>query len=134
VVAVSKASGIDWTPIQTPARVRARIEEIAPMLEHTGEFRSRDTDVDGRLLSQYAQYGLFEVVRVRHDSGSSWTVYEWNDRARQTVEAYHDSLDSLPCGCHAHIPPGDQDTPDDSLACKYCGTVHEKRVYRRVVS
>jgi hypothetical protein len=133
VVAVSKASSIDWGPIQTPARVRARIEKIAPLLEHTGEFRAADTNVNSRVLAQYGDLGLVNVVRVEHDRGSSWTVYEWNDRARRTVEQYRASLDSLPCGCHAHIPPGDQDTREGALACKYCGTAHDKSVYRRVV-
>lgn len=131
---MSKASSIDWSPIETPSRVQARIERIAPLLEHTGEFRAKDTGVDGRVLAQYAQYGLLNVVEVRTARGSSWTVYEWNPRARRTIEAYRASLDTLPCGCHAHIPPGDQGAPEGSLACKYCGEVHEKRVYRRVVS
>jgi hypothetical protein len=128
-------SSVDWSPVRNQDRLRARIEEIAPFLDRKGEFRADDIDSldHPRLLEILADAGALEIVRMEQHGGTPRTVYQWREAGRETLRQYRESLPTLPCGCHAHIPAGGGDTPAGTLACKFCGAVHSKTIYREAM-
>ena len=125
---------IDWSPVVNADTLRSRIERIAPLLAFEDAFDLSDTHLDHpELLTTLVEQGALRVVGVTYDSGSPAKQYAWCDPAREALEAYRASVPTLPCGCRAHVPPGGGDTPPDHLACKHCGAVHAKAVYREAL-
>jgi len=136
---------------QRAGKLDARTEDVRQVLDAvdgTEEFTAYDiaeatgwghSETTGviRLLTDLR---IVEHVRQeRHEKPQEeyGTVYRWvyrfREAAREDIAQRVQHLDTLPCGCHAHIPSGRDDAPEGELACKYCGAHHSRDIYREVM-
>jgi hypothetical protein len=123
---------VDWSVVPSANRCRVRYERIKPLLDMQGEFRAADVPDSVRRsdLRWLANQGALRIVRRDRTSGKRLSVYRWDPVVKRELERYGSQLATLPCGCRAHIPPGDGDTPEGRMACKHCGAVHPRATFR----
>lgn len=126
---------IDWASGHAH-KCRARIHEIEPLLELSGTWKQTDIDdLDSReshkIIMKLKQIGAIEVATTETTSGGKYVQsYRWNPGYKESYQEYADELNRLPCGCRAHIPPGDRGAPEGQMCCKHCGQPHEKETIR----
>lgn len=111
-------------------QLKTWIHDIGRYLDAAGNkdaFRTRDLPFEAahnqRTLTIMRQCNLVTVTREKHN-GENACIYHWNERVKQQLEEYRDSLDTLPCGHRAHI----HNTREGRFGCRYCD---EQRDYPR---
>jgi transcription initiation factor IIE alpha subunit len=150
---MSRADGRRQQPWdrQRAGKLDARTEAVRAVLDAvdgTEEFTAYDvaeatgwghSETQG-VIQLLAELRIIEHVRQeRHQKPTDHygTVYRWiyrfREGPRREIEQRVSNLDTLPCGCHAHIPSGRDDAPEGEMACKYCGAYHSRAIYREVM-
>jgi len=72
-----------------------------------------------------------KVDRIRIDQRPVHK-YEFVSTAREFIQERAEEMNTLPCGCRAHIPT---DLGGDNTigTCKNCGTTHSKEVFKNAL-
>jgi len=83
-------------------------------------------------MLQLENNNIIKKVDRQHIDCSPVNLYEFRDHAREFIRTRADEMDTLPCGCRAHIP-SDIGPDSDIGTCKNCGTTHDKEIYKNAL-
>lgn len=98
------------------------IHKVPELLDTGKRFRTENLPGkwDGKsqsILRKLTTTGVL-IKKERYEAGRGQTrvVFEWNMKAKEELQEYLESMDTLPCGHRVHI----KNNRDGTFGCKYC--------------